>query len=105
MTQQKQEAVRPRAGDYWEFKLPGKPKRVKEVDRIGVKWGKRHNGTTGFYRYVHWARAPKGRYSGLSLRLLLKYGQRMSTKAERDAHLEAQIEKARQKREQERQAS
>jgi len=41
---------------------------------------------------------PKGRYSGLSLRLLLKYGKRVSTKAERDARLQALIEKAQRKR-------
>jgi hypothetical protein len=88
----------PQIGDYWEFKLLGKRKRVKEVGSVADVWGKRADGTQGFYHYVHWARENKGRYTGISLRLLLQHGRRVSTKAERDAHLEAQIEKARAKR-------
>lgn len=96
------EATQPQAGDIWEFRLPGKRKRVKEVGSVGQVWGKRVDGTEGHYPYVYWQREPKGRYSGLSVRLLLLHGRRVSTKAERDAHLNAQIEKAKRRREEER---
>ena len=89
----------PVTGDYWELQLPGKRKRTKEVGRLSKVWGKRTDTTEGFYPYVDWARANKGRYTGISLRLLLKYGRRVSTKAERDAHLQTQIAKAKAKRE------
>ena len=90
--------IEPQAGDYWEFQLPGKRKRVKEVGSVSDVWGKWVDGTQGLYPYVHWARENKGRYTGISVRLLLQHGRRVSTKADRAAHLEAQIEKARAKR-------
>lgn len=94
-----EEAPQPRAGDCWEFKLPGKRKRVKEVGSVIQKHGKLADGSTGEFDYVNWHREPKGRYSGLSVYLLRKHGRRVSTKAERDAHLEMLIERAKRKRE------
>lgn len=91
--------IKPEPGDYWEFQLPGKRKRIKEVGRISRVWGKKANGKEGYYRYVHWQREPKGRYTGLSELLLLRHGRRVSTKAERDAHLNTLIERAKKKRE------
>lgn len=88
----------PQVGDYWEFKLPGKRKRLKEVGAVEQRFGKRVDGTQGEYDYVNWKREPKGRYSGLSVYLLLLHGRRVSTKAERDAHLEVLIERAKQRR-------
>ena len=103
------EAIRPSPGDYWEFKLPGKRKRVKEVGSIGMKDFIVERGTYPEWKdkietleYVHWRRENKGRYTGITVRRLTEFGRRVSTKAERDAHLSAQIEKAKRKREEER---
>lgn len=92
--------TRPRKGDLWEFKLPGKPKRQKEVGRVRrvyVDKFDENNRWAGQKRimYVDWKRLPKGRYSGLRVKVLLKHGKRVSTKAERDAVLDAQIARRR----------
>jgi hypothetical protein len=99
------EQVLPQAGDYWEFKLPGKQRRVKEVGYVDTKDFIVERGTYPEWKdkverlpYVFWARANKGRYTGITVRRLLEFGRRVSTKAERDAHLESLIEKAKAKR-------
>jgi hypothetical protein len=98
--------IEPQVGDYWEFKLPGKRKRVKEVGRIAMRDFLIERGMYPDWKdkietlpYVHWQRENKGRYTGITVRRLMEFGRRVSTKAERDAHLEAQIKRARQKRE------
>jgi signal peptidase I len=65
--------VIPRKGDTWEYKLPNKPKKVKVIDYIykeqfGNKW----------HFCVKWFRWPRGRYSALAVRTLLKYGRLIS---------------------------
>lgn len=89
----------PHVGDIWEIKLPGKPKKQKEIGTIGMVWVQRENGTEVRRPYVHWDRLPKGRYSGIRVKWLLKYGKRISTKAERDAHFRSLIAKAKARRE------
>jgi hypothetical protein len=94
----------PRVGDYWEFKCPGKSKKVKEIGDIRFRWfeGKWDASirefTPNHHRiFIWWDRRPKGRYSGIRPKVLLKYGRRISTKAERDAHFQAQVEARRAK--------
>lgn len=96
------EEIEPQAGDEWEFKLPGKPKRIKVVGRVDQVYGNLADGTKGHYPYVHWDRLPKGRYSGISVLLLQRHGRRISTKAERDAHFDMLIARAKARREAER---
>jgi hypothetical protein len=105
------EQVLPEAGDYWELKLPGKRKRIKEVGRVDTKDFIAERGTYPEWKdkvvrlpYIHWARANKGRYTGITVRKLLEFGRRVSTKAERDAHLDSLIAKAKAKRDAEREA-
>lgn len=86
----------PRVGDIWEFKLPGRLKRVKEIGSIYLRWyeGKwdGHQFTRDIRRpAIEWYRLPKGRYTGIRPKTLLKYGRRISTKAERDARLKAMV--------------
>lgn len=90
--------IKPKAGDRWEFKPTGKPKRTKEVGRVDEVWGLRADGEEGYFLYVHWARQNKGRYTGISMRRLMEIGHRVSTKVERDARTEMMIERARAKR-------
>jgi hypothetical protein len=91
----------PRKGDYWEFKMPGKSKRTKEIDHVCFEW---HRGEWDpeTCRYLetrhpraHWVRQPKGRYTSLRIKWLLKHGRRISTKVERDAHFLAQVNRRR----------
>lgn len=96
----------PQPGDVWSFKLPGKRRRIKEVGRVDMKefiteratkWPWKHK--IERVPFVHWARKNKGRYTGITVKKLMEFGQRISTKAERDAHLNEMIERARAKRE------
>jgi hypothetical protein len=83
---------RPKQGDEWEVKLPGKRKIVKIVGSVHRCWVQYWVGTISQQKrrpYVMWQRAPKGRYSGVTVKALIKYGKRLSTKAERDARAEA----------------
>lgn len=96
----------PQVGDCWEFKLPHmKAKRVKTVGSISTQefiverateypW----NHKTAMLPYVNWKRANKGRYTGITVRRLIEFGRRVSTKAERDAHLETLMANAKAKR-------
>lgn len=82
--------TRPRVGDIWEFKLPGKPKRQKQVGKVQRVWVSKYDQDQRWIGqkrivYVHWYRLPKGRYSGIRVKTLLKHGLRISTQAERDA--------------------
>lgn len=94
--------VEPQVGDLWEFKLPGKRKRTKEVGTIAKHPPYQSNVDRP---YVHWQRENKGRYTGISVERLMQFGHRVSTKAERDARTEIMMEQARVKREQRRQAA
>jgi hypothetical protein len=78
--------LRPKAGDVWEFKRKGRKVR-KEVGSIYLTWftvGEWPNKTQVKLPYVAWKRMPKGRYSGMRVKRLMKNGTRISTKAERD---------------------
>lgn len=83
----------PRPGDTWEFRIPGKRKKCKTIWYIGreYKWEKGR-----FVRrpMIMWKRHPKGRYTGIRPRVLLKYGKRISTKAERDARFEQLVQRS-----------
>lgn len=95
-------APTPQVGDLWEFKLPGKRKRTKEVGKVD----KHPPYQADVDRpYVHWQRENKGRYTGISVERLMQFGHRVSTKAERDARTKIMMEQARVKREQKRQAA
>lgn len=85
--------VRPKAGDIWEVARPGKRKIVKEVGTVRMVWMQREDGTHVRRPYAAWSRLNKGRYSGIRVKFLLKYGRRVSTKEERDAHLNAMIDR------------
>lgn len=88
--------ARPAPGDEWSFKLPGKSRRVKVVDRIEPRTFLKEAGSkeTIELDYVHWQRQNKGRYTGITVRRLVEVGHRVSTKAERAAHLAECIERA-----------
>lgn len=81
----------PRVGDIWEFQIPGKRKKRKRIGAIirTRVWGP--HGTQPLRVYIQWDRLPKGRYSGIRPKTLLKYGRRLSTKAERDADFKARF--------------
>jgi hypothetical protein len=72
--------MKPQVGDEWEVRRPGKRKIVK---RIHLIWS-RMSRSGGLNRlYADWERLPKGRYSGIWMKDLIKYGTRLSTRAER----------------------
>jgi hypothetical protein len=73
---------KPKLGDEWEVRLPGKRRIVK---RIGLIWPRTPRSGHNRKLYVDWLRLPKGRYTGIWLADLLKYGKRLSTRAERRA--------------------
>ncbi len=75
----------PRQGDLWEFCLPGKRKKRKRIGFIAVQRWEDPTGRSHQRVMVWWARAPKGRHTGIWVHTLLQYGQRLSTQAERDA--------------------
>lgn len=87
----------PRAGDEWEFQLPGKSKKRKIVDYISHEWhqGKwdaekcRH--VQSRHPRVNWRRLNKGRYTSIRVKWLLKNGRRISTEAERKAKFEERM--------------
>jgi hypothetical protein len=73
--------LRPRVGDLWEFKTPNKQKKRKIVGSIQRQ---QHNGKDGqivVLPRVMWKRLPKGRYSSLRVKWLLKYGWLVTRKA------------------------
>lgn len=93
---------RPQIGDEWEVKLPNKTKKiVKIIGRTYRRYGTSTDdrGRTRTRRWwVEWKRLPKGRYSGISVRNLLRHGKLLITKLDRDAQFNGMIERARQKR-------
>jgi len=96
----------PQVGDEWEFKLPYmKAKRKKVVGEIGTREFIVERGTypkwkdkTEVLPYVHWERQPKGRYTGITVRRLMEFGRRISTKAEREARYAAIAEQRKRER-------
>ena len=83
----------PKVGDVWEYKLPRheKPikKRVGAVIRHDIPYGE-CIGKKQVYRtrwFVYWDRQAKGRYTYVAVRILIKYGSRVSrmTNEEREA--------------------
>lgn len=88
----------PQVGDDWEIRVPGKSKKVKTVGSVELRHFSKWNGDSLKWEhyskpYVWWERRNKGRYTGLTVETLLKYGKRLSTKAERDAAFEARFAK------------
>jgi hypothetical protein len=67
--------IRPRVGDVWEFKLPNKPKRRKIVGSVAREIHEGKEGQEVLLPRVRWKRAPKGRYSSIRVKWLLKYGK------------------------------
>lgn len=101
-----EETITPQVGDEWSFKLPGKSRRRKTVGSIGEMSFVVERGTYPKWKdkmvmlpYVHWQRENKGRYTGITVRRLMEFGYRVSTKAERDIHDQECLERARLKRE------
>lgn len=83
-------SLRPKRGDEWEVRLPGKPRIVKIIGNVRRMYISRHDAVgkwVGNQRimYVDWYRLPKGRYSGIRVKELIKYGRRLRTRAERQA--------------------
>ncbi len=70
---------RPRVGDVWEFKTPTKPKRKKTVGKIFSTYHSMSDKSKQVrLPRVHWKRLPKGRYSSMRVKWLLKYGRLIS---------------------------
>lgn len=97
--------IQPQPGDIWTFKVPDKRRKTKEVGSVVMREFVIQRGTYPDWKdkterlpYVEWRRENKGRYTGITVRRLIAFGQLVSTKAERDAHFNAQIERARAKR-------
>ena len=67
--------VRPRVGDVWEFQIPNKPKRTKTVGSIVRTQHANPGGGVCVLPRVYWRRLPKGRYSSIRVKWLLKYGR------------------------------
>ena len=93
----------PKVGDIWEFRLPGKPKRQKEIGSVRRKWVDKFDASGNWagqrrIMYVQWHRLPKGRYSGVRVKLLMKYGKRISTRAIRQAEQDKRWEEMRARR-------
>lgn len=65
----------PRIGDVWEYKLPNKRKKIKTIHRVSWIWCERKNGSLVRKPFVEWKRLPKGRYTSLRVKSLLKYGK------------------------------
>jgi hypothetical protein len=82
--------LRPRSGDDWEFKLPGKSKKVKRIGYVMRRYISVYD-ESGNWKgskrivYVNWQRLPKGRYSGIRVKTLMKHGKRICTRKEREA--------------------
>jgi hypothetical protein len=76
--------VKPQVGDEWEVRVPGKRRKVKIIGDIYKRW-------IGLFPnqkrvlYAAWRRANKGRYTGISVASLKRFGKRLSTAAERTA--------------------
>ncbi len=83
----------PRPGDEWEFKCPGKPRKTKTLDSIRF-WEFMRSGRCVNLITIWFCRRPKGRYTYIRPRVLLKYGRRLSTKAVRDADWQAFLKEA-----------
>ena len=93
----------PAVGDYWEIKLPGKRRKTKEVGAVEMRffvvgYDENRRPINKQLEYVEWARLPKGRYSGIKVSVLMKYGRRISTKAERDARIKESVERRKRER-------
>ena len=60
----------PRKGDDWSFNLPNRPRRTKRIGHIYRRWVEAATDEGRAQRiFIQWARLPKGRYSGLSLKM------------------------------------
>ncbi|PSR26830.1 MAG: hypothetical protein C7B46_19745 [Sulfobacillus benefaciens] len=81
----------PRRGDIWEYQLPGKRKKRKEIGAITRRRRYFSEHCQPLRVFIAWKRLPKGRYSGIWPKALLQYGRRISTQAEREAAFAARI--------------
>ncbi|PSR24728.1 MAG: hypothetical protein C7B46_20920 [Sulfobacillus benefaciens] len=81
----------PRRGDIWEYQLPGQRKKRKEIGTITRQRRYLSAHSQPLRVFIAWKRRPKGRYSGIWPKALLRYGRRVSTRAEREAAFAARI--------------
>lgn len=80
--------MKPKVGDIWEVRRPNRRMIRKEIGSFGKIWiGDYESGRK--VPWIYWRREPKGRYSGITVSRLLEFGKLISTKAERDAKIEA----------------
>lgn len=75
--------VKPRIGDMWEYKLPGKSKKQKIINDIWMKEFLKVGGGLIKRPYCEFYHEPKGRTTGMRAKVLMKYGTRISTEEER----------------------
>jgi len=73
----------PKPGDLCEIRVPGRYRKVKEIDRI-IPAVTRSGFDAPTAPWVWWKRQPKGRYSGMWLSRLKECGRLISTQAQRD---------------------
>ncbi|MDB5733321.1 MAG: hypothetical protein JWQ03_3216 [Variovorax sp.] len=74
---------RPRKGDVWELRFPGKSKKVKTVERIQLRYYARADGTNVRRPTVLCERQPKGRYFDVRVKAFLKWGTLISRDGQR----------------------
>ncbi len=81
-------SYRPRKGDIWEVRIPGKSKMTKEVGRVHCDWYRRDDESHCKHPTVDWCRLPKGRHTSIRVKWLLKFGKlvRRSPSTTKKAH-------------------
>lgn len=73
---------RPRPGDVWEIRIPGKSKKIKTVNYVYMQDYLKKDFSIVQHPRVEWERLPKGRYTGLRVKWLLKYGKLIKRRAD-----------------------
>lgn len=68
-------ALRPRAGDVWEVRVPGKRKKTKTVWFVFSRSYYDARDQIVQRPTVAWKRRPRGRYTQMRVKHLLKYGR------------------------------
>lgn len=77
-------SYRPRPGDIWEVKIPGKKKFVKTIRRIHLCRYPAKNGRGMILApEASWEREPKAHYFGHRIRIILQYGTLLHRDPER----------------------
>lgn len=85
-------AEAPKPGDLWQFRSNKSGRNMRKF--VGNVINLHSAGRA----YVTWERANKGRYTGIYVDRLMEIGKRITTRADQDAHLLAQINANRIKR-------